>query len=206
VPKTADHGQTSSSPLFPPRHKRLIKDVPGLQEAQLALTKMAEAVAALGLAANILQMLDYGRKVLSTAWGIYDGTDQTGFTSLQTLCEDLKGSVETLQRPQSEPDEAIAHLAKECSVVANALLQKLQALGLSGKRGIGKREALQAAFQRVWRRNEIQELEDRLNELKSQLVLRLVVSIRYGSVASKCHRGGLGCLPLDQIERCQDLG
>ncbi|KAK1758029.1 hypothetical protein QBC47DRAFT_132305 [Echria macrotheca] len=139
---------------------------------------MAEAVAALGLAANILQMLDYGGKILSTAWAIYDGTDATGFTSLQTLCEDLKSSVETLQKPQSEPDEAIAHLAKECSVVANALLQKLQALGLSKKMRIGKREALQAAFQRAWKRNEIQELENRLKQLKDQLLLRLVVSIR----------------------------
>jgi hypothetical protein len=132
-------------------------------EPGLTLAKLADAIAALSLAANILQMLDHGRKIVETAWAIYNCADQASFISLQTLCEDLKSSVKTLQSPQAEPDEAIAHLAEGCLAVADALLQKSQVLGLSGKIRIGKREALQVAFQQVWNRKEIQELEDRLS-------------------------------------------
>ncbi|KXX78252.1 Vegetative incompatibility protein HET-E-1 [Madurella mycetomatis] len=94
---------------------------------------MAEAVAALGLAVNVLQMLDHGRQFVVAAWRVWNDEvpDTDGFTAMKTLSEDLKSALKDLRSSSSKCSGEIAELAKECAVVADELLEKLQNIGVS---------------------------------------------------------------------------
>jgi hypothetical protein len=141
---------------------------------------MAEAVATLSLVANILQMLDYGRKFVGTAWGIWRGSaddkNAGSFTDAQRLAADLKTSLCCLNDQQPGCDEEIARIADECIKISDEMLEGLGELALAGSRG--KREAAKAAFKRMWNKDEIEGLGTRLEGFREQLMLRLMLSLR----------------------------
>jgi hypothetical protein len=148
---------------------------------------MGEAVAALSLAANILQVVQCGLRFVSVAWGIYR-SGQGGvdiFSDLHTISNDLEVVLRQIQTdaPGSAPQNSasscggIFQLAEECAKVARQMLDSLENLGLPEKGR--KREALKAAFKLTWRSDDIKSLQRRLEEFRSQLILNLVVSLRY---------------------------
>lgn len=148
---------------------------------------MAEAVAALSLAANILQALDYGRQFVTAAWKIWISGQESmeGIATLQILSKDLDTILSSLQAatPSSQHSAltdsthaALVELAGDCTRVTKKMLQTLQQIGLpsSGR----KRDAIKAAFKLLWNNDEIKALEVQLSEFRNQLTLRLLISVR----------------------------
>src|SRR6187551_3165305 len=99
---------------------------------------MAEAVATLSLVANILQMLDYGRKFVGAAWGIWRGSADDkhsgSFIDMERLCADLKSSLDGLNDQPPGCDEEIVRLANECTKISDTILDSLGGLALTGSR------------------------------------------------------------------------
>lgn len=155
---------------------------------------MAEAVAALSLAANVLQMLDYGRQFVTAAYKISESGQEgiEGFTSLQTLCKDLDVALRDLQTPTSSTSNTslpngnreIADLANDCAKLTQRLLDTLRQVGLPGSGR--KRDAVKAAFRLLWNQDEIKALDAQLGEFRSQLTLRLLMSVRYDYFSPRC--------------------
>jgi hypothetical protein len=148
---------------------------------------MAEAIAALSLASNILQVIDFGSKFVSTAWKIYkaahhslEGLDEV--SSLRVINVNLGDVLRDIRTqfggadPASESNQGIVNLAKECATLVEELLQSLNKLGLGD--AARKRDALRAAFKLTWNGEEIRALQARLNDFRSQLTLGLLVSMR----------------------------
>lgn len=148
---------------------------------------MAEAIAALGLASNILQVIDFGSKFVSTAWKIYkaayhslEGLDEVA--SLRAINVNLSDALRDIRTQSSgvdsasESNQGIVNLAKDCATVAEELLQSLNKLGL--RDDMRKRDALRAAFKLTWKGEEIGALQARLNDFRAQLTLGLLVSMR----------------------------
>ncbi|KAF3012317.1 hypothetical protein E8E14_002109 [Neopestalotiopsis sp. 37M] len=143
---------------------------------------MAEAVATLALASSILQVIDFGTKVASTASKVYQASQRNddSLNELEAVYKNLSSTLDTLQKDStatvdSETD-GIKSLAKGCSELAKELVDTLRNLGVGKAKT--KRKALWVALKHTWKDEEILALQARLNEFKSQLTLCLLVSVR----------------------------
>lgn len=148
---------------------------------------MAEAVAALGLAANILRVLEYGSKFVSTAWKIWkSGKYAESFSGLQSLSENLKSVANDIDPAQEDTSDtcttserAIFDTATECRKVTHEILESLESIDLGdAATSRRKRDAARVTFKLIWKSDEIKGLESRLESMKSQLTLNLTASLR----------------------------
>jgi hypothetical protein len=105
---------------------------------------MAEAIAAFGLASNILQAIDFGSKFVSIAWRIYRSSNATldsaqDFVDIQRITKDLQIVLPTLQDPDyhsnvaTDGQDNIAQLASDCSKGTQKLLDSLYGLLSEGR-------------------------------------------------------------------------
>lgn len=147
---------------------------------------MAEAVATLALASSILQVIDFGTKVASTAVKVYQASKRSAESSsevsqLQDVYTKLSSTVETLQRDNSAATkdggtDDMQELAKSCAMLAKELLDILHKIGLSEVRK--KRHAVQVAVKLARKQDDIVSLQARIGEFRSQLTMCLLVSVR----------------------------
>jgi len=145
---------------------------------------MAEAVAALSLAANILQVADFGKRFVGAAWKIWkSGSDGVeGFSSLQNLAQNLSQAAQELrveappQTGQFSSARGIFDLAGECSSIAQEMLASLEKIKTptTGK----KRDAAIAGFKLAWKSGDIKALEEKLGRVQDQLTFNLAISLR----------------------------
>lgn len=145
---------------------------------------MSEAVAGLALAASILQVLDYGRQFVTTAWKLYDsGVDAVqGITVLQHLSKNLDSTLHSAQQDPStlspEIDEEISVLATESRAASVKVQEMLSRVNITQDVRRTRRKALRAAFVTLWNRDEIKSLEIELDGINKRLTLALLASLR----------------------------
>ncbi|OAP62733.1 hypothetical protein AYL99_01960 [Fonsecaea erecta] len=169
---------------------------------------MAEAIAALSLASTILQVIDFGSKFVSTAWKIYDvghrhlkGPDEVA--SLDVLSNNLSDVLRDILTQSratglaNDGNRGIHTLSKECAILIEKLARSLDTLGL--KDASRKRAAVVAAFKLAWKREEINALQARLNDFRSQLTLSLLVSVRYYASQSLIQQNAI----LNELQKAQ---
>jgi hypothetical protein len=148
---------------------------------------MAEAVAAFSLAANVLQVTDFGIRFASTAWNIWRSGPESieAFATLQTLSQNLKSVSVQLQSGQdalqadhpAASDKGIFEAARECSNAAQEILDRLDKLGLQSTPA-RKRDAARASFKLLWKSDDIKALQARFEGIRNQLTLNLAASLR----------------------------
>lgn len=149
---------------------------------------MAEAVAALSVAANLLQVTDYGIRFVNTAWNIWrSGPDSVeALATLQTLSQNLKIVSAQLHEVQSSPptdhlassDKGIFEAAGQCNVIAQEVLDHLDKITLPETTVTRKRDAARASFKLLWKNDDIKTLQTRFEGIRNQLTLHLAASIR----------------------------
>lgn len=149
---------------------------------------MAEAVAGLSLAANILQVLDFGKQFLCAAWAIYrsgaEGIDllsdlQSITNDFESVLGELQGGAardRALRSAKGDDDDGIFLLAEKCAAVLSEMLQSLAKIGAPGKGR--KRDAVKTAFKLAWKKGDIETLQKRLEQFRDELNLHLVFSLR----------------------------
>lgn len=148
---------------------------------------MAEAVAALSLAANILQVLDLGRQFAVAAWSTYEsGSDSIKiFSDLKSTSNDLGAALQELKEGATRApatgslngDGEILKLAQECSNALDRTQKSLASFGWSEKGR--KRDAAVIAFKSIWKKKDIEDLQKRLENFRDQLTFHVVVSLKY---------------------------
>ncbi|KAI0909369.1 hypothetical protein F4823DRAFT_594722 [Ustulina deusta] len=129
-----------------------------------------EGFAALGVAANIAQALEYGFKLLQKSrnlreLGVIDPDLNSDTRRLQTLAVSLNSQ----QLPKSHED--LGNLARECAKVSAALIAVLDELELMDPNSRWQR--FKATVKSELKRNDIGKLEKRLDMYKTQLSLHL---------------------------------
>jgi hypothetical protein len=145
---------------------------------------MADAAAAFGLAAGILQFLDFGTRFAKKALRIYQdgkrGTDE--LLQLQSTIEDLQcvanslGPTKNAGQVSLDDEASIWKLAEDCQQVATEVLSSLKKIRRPA--ASGKLDAVRTAFQITWNQDEIGSFRVRLSEFREQLNLHLLVSLR----------------------------
>jgi hypothetical protein len=131
---------------------------------------------ALGCAASVLQVIDFGTQFLRKAWEIYRSD------TVENLVSDLQSSSTHMQRMQQElqsipaTDEAIQSSAEKCVVILKDLLGSLETVARDGRGR--RRHSPRQAFMAVWREDKLKGLEARLDSAKLDLMLHITVNVR----------------------------
>ncbi|OCK84564.1 hypothetical protein K432DRAFT_282313, partial [Lepidopterella palustris CBS 459.81] len=132
-----------------------------------------EVLAAIGLAGNIIQFIDFGGKLISKtaeiqksgAGALADNINiETATNDLALLSTKLHDSA------KSTGDTALQELCQSCNTVATELLTVLGTIKVHGKQH--KWKSFRKALQSVWSKDEIALLEQRLARFRDELNLR----------------------------------
>jgi hypothetical protein len=149
-----------------------------------------EALTAVGLASNILQFLDFCRKVLSDSYQIYHSAN--GTTNEYTWLEETYQTINQLShglsssRPQpdsstfppepgpSEMELQLHILASKCEKVSGQMLQELRGSRLESCGPRSKLASFQQSIQNaIWGRSRIKELQKTVDQCRKDLILCL---------------------------------
>jgi hypothetical protein len=133
--------------------------------------------AAIGPASSIVQFVDYSTKFINGARDIYDSA--SGMTednkSLESIVNEMKLlSSKLLPRtggPRSEDEKALCHVAAECNILSDQILELLGKLKPKVRKS--KHQSAWAAVKNKIHEREKLELEKRLGNCRSQLELQL---------------------------------
>ena len=137
-----------------------------------------EALAAVGLAGNIVQFIDFSCKLFEQSTSIYRsraGT-ATGAQSLESVTDDLQSLTTNLtkgvQHNGAQNSQTALHkLAKECEDAATEMLSTLH--GLQAKQPGSKWSSFRAALLTTWKQPSIDSMERKLDSYRSQLIIHL---------------------------------
>lgn len=140
-----------------------------------------EALAAVGLAGNIVQFIDFSCTLFSQAKAVHHS--QSGVTkgaqdleaitnSLLDFSARLEKGLETQhQRGTPTTQQDLKDLAKGCHDTAKELVDLLQTI--RAKKADSKWHSFRASLAGLVKENEINDLEKRLNNYRSQIVIEL---------------------------------
>jgi hypothetical protein len=147
-----------------------------------------EAVAAVGLAGNIIQFIDFAAKVVTKGHRIYQSADGSlsEYNDLQLITSDLLVLQTKLERSQeqdstptscNEDDEAIQKLAAASTKLAQQLLKRLNAVKAQGR--FRRWKSLRQAVKHVCSKAEVDDMARRLSQFREELQTRGLFSLRY---------------------------
>jgi hypothetical protein len=147
-----------------------------------------DPITALGIAGSIVQFVDFGIKVVSKGNKIYhsgDGTTaenhdlETVVTDLILIQTRLRQSLIPLDAAGllNEDDQALVHLSATSNEVASALLERLKKVKAQGR--FRRWKSFRQALKSISSKEDIDELASRLQKLRDQLELRILIGLRY---------------------------
>ncbi|KAH7385205.1 hypothetical protein DE146DRAFT_792111 [Phaeosphaeria sp. MPI-PUGE-AT-0046c] len=152
-----------------------------------------EGVAALGLAANILQIVDLAGKLLSTGSEIYQAGTTVENAELEVLTKDF-GLLSTRLRswvrpspdthgPLAEDDQSLEALALESGKISQELITVLLSLKSSGN--FSRYKSFLQAIKTAWNSDKIKHTKQRLVVIQASIQLRIQILIREDQVRTK---------------------
>ena len=132
---------------------------------------MLDPVAALGLAGNIVQFVDFSCKILRDTKSLYESS--TGVSADNNLLEAISRDLMNLNNALTAPSaigaipESTRNLASRCKDIAAELLSTLERLKVSGSHR--KWKSLVQALRSVWNKDQIESLVRRMESLRNEI-------------------------------------
>lgn len=159
---------------------------------------MAEAFAALSIAANIAQLVDYARQFVSGGKEIYNSLDgaRNEHQALKIVIEDIKNLSEELQPAQinyrpSVDEIAFRKLAAECGPLADQLLATLKDLEVAKDARFRGLQTIRQIIRSASKKKDIEELQHRVTS----------IDVRLRERASKMLQKSVSCCILSPQQR-----
>lgn len=143
---------------------------------------MAEGIAAVGLAGNIIQFISFSSTLVSKSKDIHQSA--SGLSSEVVDLEKVSQSLKSLTRPfriTGDLSSQLHQIAQRCNDVADELLEattKLKCHSNSSTRGPTKWQSLRKALRCIWKKEQIDALTMRLQLLRDQVSLHLISDTR----------------------------
>ncbi|ENH65780.1 hypothetical protein FOC1_g10003402 [Fusarium oxysporum f. sp. cubense race 1] len=141
---------------------------------------MAE-LAALGVAASVLQVVDYGTRFLTTLYQV-KRSKHDFLNNLQTLhsssdnLRDAQHELQIICHSGSNTGAAISSLAKKSEAIAKEMLDSLKRIEENSHGR--KRDAVIKTWLIILKEDKLKSLESRLTEVKADLTFYLSVNLR----------------------------
>lgn len=139
-----------------------------------------ESLAALGIAANIFQFVEFGCKLFSTSRALYKASDKQVDESvelaiiskaLKHLSDNLV-AISSSTMPQAQAEADLLSLAARCQTIAEKLLVALDELQVKGAKG--KWQCFRSALKRIWKSQEIEDMARKLDSICNHLTNCLI--------------------------------
>lgn len=154
-----------------------------------------EPLAIIGLVGSVVQFVDFSGKLISKSTELYQSSKGALAENIdiETAISDLVFLKSKLQiTTATTGDNALERLCTSCGTAADELLLALDKVKVKGKPG--KWKSIRKAIRSVWSKEEIEELERRLERLKEELNLHIVVDIRCVRMATSIDFANYSCL------------
>lgn len=138
-----------------------------------------QPLAAIGLAGNILQFLNFTRDTISDSHQIrtciFNSLKE--YADLEDLTSHLKDLSGRLQASSEPADLVLEQLSSRCREVAEELLEALESLRIKGKPT--RFQSIRKTLMVLWGRTRLRILEERLAGFRHELNLHITVDLRY---------------------------
>ncbi len=144
----------------------------------------AESLAALSLASNIVQFIDFGCRLFSKSRELYIEGFVTESVQLETISETVgrfakEINVTPTRKDLLSKDEAdLLTLAEVCGEIAEDFKLLLLQLRVNGCGH--KWQSLRVSLKRLWKSDDIERMAKRLDRASNQLTSCLVRILKYG--------------------------
>jgi hypothetical protein len=138
-----------------------------------------DPLSAIGLVGNICQFVDFGSKLISEARQAYKSAAGASRENieLESITKDLS---ELAQKLVMDSTSDLGRIAGMCKDVADELLQTVQKLKVTPG-SCRKWQSFVHAVEVVWGKRKINELQERMSRLRSELMAQLLRILWYDS-------------------------
>ena len=140
-----------------------------------------DPITALNLASTILTFIDYATKIVTGTYEVYKSA--TGTTEenahIDTIIGDLREVTDDLDSDlvgKTKHERALKELASKCEKLSDELLRLLEKLTVSGNHSTWK--SLKVKIKSMRKEKEVAGMEKRLGEYRSQILLRLTLTLK----------------------------
>lgn len=133
---------------------------------------MAEFTA-VGVAASVLQVIDFGTRFIATAWQL-SRSEHDFLMSLEDLrktSDNFRDAQRTLESTDPGSNKAVESLVQKSVAISEEMTNSLDKIG----RG---RSALKKAWLTLWKEEKLKTLEVRLREVQLDLTFHMTVDLR----------------------------
>jgi hypothetical protein len=144
-----------------------------------------DALSVVSLAATIIQFVDFGSKIVSKGYHLYESTDGVlpEYARLGYLIADLKSLNARLQTHEklscfTKEERALEDLSSKCSALAKELLERLEKLNVEPNTKNRKWKSFRQALKSVWSKKALEQIAATLSEFRNQLELHILISLR----------------------------
>ena len=142
-----------------------------------------DPLAALDIASNMIQFVDYSIKLIQGVREIRDSGDTKENKSLESVTSEMKRLSSKLtiptHTPQSEDEKGLCRLAEDCQTLSGEILQLLEKIRPKDRNSV--RQSVWSAFKNKLYDKKRSELETRLDKCRKQLQLQLTFLTRFNS-------------------------
>jgi hypothetical protein len=141
-----------------------------------------DALSALGVAASVVQVVDFSSKLISKGNEYHKSANgallehnelAAAATNLMNLSKALEKSFRTIQAGSEDSSEEASFriVVEDCRTTASEFIAVLN--------------TFKVARGHKWNKDKIEEMLGKLNMIREQLVIHLLVVLRYGEVGSR---------------------
>jgi hypothetical protein len=153
-----------------------------------------DALSALGVAASVVQVVDFSSKLISKGNEYHKSANgallehnelAAAATNLMNLSKALEKSFRTIQAGSEDSSEEASFriVVEDCRTTASEFIAVLNTFKVA--RGHKRWKSFRQAFKTMWNKDKIEEMLGKLNMIREQLVIHLLVVLRYGEVGSR---------------------
>lgn len=144
-----------------------------------------DPLTALGLASNVIQVVDFSIQLVSKGVEIYKDGSLAENIDAEEITQSLKGLNGKLQRsvqdstcggPLSEADQSLMGLCANCERTANELLTMFDQIKITGKHR--KWKSARQALKSIIKKENLELLARRLDTYRSEINLNVTLSLR----------------------------
>ncbi|KAL0943905.1 uncharacterized protein CTRU02_201792 [Colletotrichum truncatum] len=143
-----------------------------------------ESLAALGLASNIVQFIDFSSNLVRDAAKVYQSASglPAELQDVAVVTESLESYMGRLSISQHNPtpsasDKAFATLANNCRSTCAELQQLVEKV--KGKEPRSRKDSFRVAWRALRQKGKLEELEKRLDRYRSQILSQLLFILKY---------------------------
>jgi 6-phosphogluconate dehydrogenase len=146
-----------------------------------------DPISALGIAAAAVQFIDFGSKLVSRSKEIYQSSsgfsaEHVDLTETTNKMISLSQNLEsTLQNSASQTlefhESQLLEVCRQCLQISSELITAINKIRTQG--GHRKWNSFEQAFKSIWSQGQLDKLRKRLDESRQQLIVHILVSLRY---------------------------